>query len=365
MKGIIRVIKRIVPTVQAGFKPPARQYAEMLWLGASYKLSPIEYRAFEFGKKGTTRAQIRSYLRVADAEKKLRPALNSRAWAPMLTNKLLFNSYFGQRQLPVAELYGMFHPQFGADADGDPLGNAAELQALLEKKSIDEFALKPIAGKTGLAVLVLEKTAQAGIYSDRSGKEYSLADLAEHMAQKMPFSEQGFLLEARLKNHPVLERINPDSVNTCRLVTFLNKQGEARLLFSVLRIGVKGKNTDNWHTGGLAAAVDPATGVIGRGLIRQDFAGGGWHSVHPDTGSAIEGVQIPNWQEILALVDKAARLAPFVRSIGWDIASTPAGPVIVEANFSWGPMMCQATSQGLLTPEIRREFAEFGLRFPS
>lgn len=368
MKGIARVFKRIVPTKGAGFKSARRQYIEMLWLGIFYRLSPLEYRSFEFGKQGVTREKIRSYLRVQDAEKRLRPTLNSRPWAPMLTNKLLFNSYFSQRQLPVATLYGMFHPQFGSTIEGKPLRNRDELRAFLVEQDIAEFALKPLAGKTGVSVLVLErfeKTPADVIYQDRSGEKFNLDRLVQHMSQKVPFLEQGFLLEARVRNHPDIARINPSSVNTCRLVTFLNKEGELSLIFSVLRIGVAGKNTDNWHTGGLAAAIDPATGILGAGLIRQDFPRGGWHSAHPDTGVVFKGQPIPDWDKIVALVYRAAPLAPFVRTIGWDVAATPEGPVFIEANFSWGPMMCQACSGPLLTPKLREEFAKFGLRFPS
>lgn len=368
MKGIARVFKRIVPTAGADFKPPSRQYIEMLWLGAFYRLSPLEYRAFEFGRRGVTREKIRSYLRVYDAEKRLRPALNSRPWAPMLTNKLLFNSYFSQRHVPVAPLYGMFHPLFGSDLEGKPLSSREDLFDLLAGRDIQEFALKPLAGKTGVSVLVLalrEKTPGDLIYVDRSGQEFNLDSLVRHMSRPVPFVEQGFLLEARVQNHPVIARINPDSVNTCRLVTFLTKKGELKIILSVLRIGVKGKNTDNWHTGGLAASIDPATGRIGAGLIRQDFPGGGWHSAHPDTGVVFEGVTVPDWDDIVALVYRAAAMTPFIRTIGWDVAATPQGPVIIEANFSWGPMMCQACCGGLLTPELRAEFAQFGLRFPS
>ncbi|HOC06662.1 MAG TPA: sugar-transfer associated ATP-grasp domain-containing protein [Bacillota bacterium] len=368
MKKIARVLKKIVPTKKAGFKSPLRQSLEMLWLGVFYRLSPIEYRSFEFGKKGIGQREIRSYIRVYDAEKKLRRTLNSRAWAPMLTNKLLFNSYFSQRQIPVAKLYGMFHPQFGSDIEGNSLRTKEDLNRLISEKGIDQFVVKPLAGKTGVSVLVLElveKTPGDYVFEDRGGERYDLDRLVKHMSRKVEFGQQGFIMEARIVNHPDIAKLNPSSVNTCRLVTFMNFEGEVSIILSVIRIGVKGKNTDNWHTGGLAAAIDPVTGILGEGLIRPDFPNGGWHSSHPDTGAAIKGVQVPHWDQIVDLVLKAARMTPFIRTIGWDVASTPDGPVIIEANFSWGPMMCQACNKGLLTPELRQEFAKFGLRFPS
>ena len=100
MKRIRRILKSIKPTREEGYSSPLRQYLDMLWLGAFWKLTPFEYRTYRFGRKGITPTEKKSYLRIKDAEKKLRPALNAPEWAPLLSNKLLFNSYFSQRGLP-------------------------------------------------------------------------------------------------------------------------------------------------------------------------------------------------------------------------------------------------------------------------
>lgn len=55
-------------------------------------------------------------------------------------------------------------------------------------------------------------------------------------------------------------------------------------------------------------------------------------SVHPVTGVAIEGFQIPYWPETLALVREASERHPQNRSIGWDIVITPEGPGLIEGN---------------------------------
>lgn len=367
MQRIRRILSSIEPTKQAGFKSASRQYMEMLWLGARWRLSPIEYRTYQFGRKGVTTDEMRSYLRIHDAEKKLRPTLNAPEWAPLLENKLMFNSYFSQRGIPVAKIFGMFHPVFGSDVDGNPLRTREELRNLLEGKHIDQFVVKPLAGDAGTSVLVLEVKHISGqdiLCEDREVREFNLDSLVKHMSKVLHYRHQGFLLEERIVGHPGLAKFNPSSVNTCRVVTFLKHDGEVSIALAVLRIGVKGKNTDNWHTGGIAASIDPRTGIIGEGAIRPEF-GGTRHASHPDSGITFKGEKIPDWEKIAALTMKAARMTPFIRTVGWDVAPTPEGPVIIEANFNWGPVMCQSCLGGMLTAELRDELRKFDLQFPS
>lgn len=43
-------------------------------------------------------------------------------------------------------------------------------------------------------------------------------------------------------------------------------------------------------------------------------------------------MKIPFWEEVSEIVTKAHCLIPNLRYIGWDIAITDDGPVIIEAN---------------------------------
>ncbi len=365
MSRIRRILSHIKPTRQPGFKHPWRQVAEMLFYLVFWPLSPIEYRAYRFGRTGIGPKQMRTYLRNTHATKMLRPRLNDREWAPLLSNKLLFNSYYKQRGLPVTTLYGMFHPLFGADVDGKPLRTAADLESWLDKKGVSQFVVKPLAGSGGSSVLVLEVLSNSGelFFEDRGGKRYTVQELVVYMSKTLEYKSQGFLLEERVVGHPEMARFNPSSLNTCRILTFLDKSGKAEILYAIMRIGGLGKNTDNWHAGGISAAVDKQTGIIGEGMVRPEF-GGTTHTAHPGTGLTFAGETVPFWEETCELLEKAARLTPFTYTVGWDVAATPTGPVLIEANFNWSPFIIQAFHGGMLTPENREKFAQFGLRFP-
>ncbi len=85
---------------------------------------------------------------------------------------------------------------------------------------------------------------------------------------------------------------------------------------------------------------------------------------HPDSGVRFTGKRLPYWDRILEVCSRAAPITPKVRSVGWDVALTPSGPVIIEGNPDWDLPMVQVHTKGFLQPRIREQLAHFGLQFP-
>lgn len=136
-----------------------------------------------------------------------------------------------------------------------------------------------------------------------------------------------YLLEEFIVQHPQVSLIYPLSVNTLRLVTI--KTGETvHLVFSSMRIG-NGKKVDNLNSGGMAVLVDMHTGKICTPGADKD---GRAYFQHPMTGVDLIGAQIPFYQEAVELVKRAAMKIPELGYIGWDIAITEKGPIMIEAN---------------------------------
>lgn len=126
-----------------------------------------------------------------------------------------------------------------------------------------------------------------------------------------------------------IAQFHPQSVNTMRVVAFRKNENEAEIQWCFLRMGMGGSHTDNMSSGGLAAMVDPETGIIyttGRDWLGYE------HIAHPDTGVQLVGFQIPKWDELKALVGKLANVIPEIRLVGWDLSLTEKGWVFVEGN---------------------------------
>ena len=58
----------------------------------------------------------------------------------------------------------------------------------------------------------------------------------------------------------------------------------------------------------------------------------GWIDVHPTTGGRITGREIPMWEEVCDLVRRAHGAFEDWVVIGWDVAVTASGPLLVEGN---------------------------------
>lgn len=67
----------------------------------------------------------------------------------------------------------------------------------------------------------------------------------------------------------------------------------------------------------------------------------GKYTHHPDTGVKLQGFRLPMWDKVKQLAMDAHAVLSDIDSIGWDIAITPTGPIIVEANCAWGTVVAQ------------------------
>jgi hypothetical protein len=57
---------------------------------------------------------------------------------------------------------------------------------------------------------------------------------------------------------------------------------------------------------------------------------------HPDTGVLLDGHRLPGLADATAMACAFHREIGGLHTIGWDLALTGGGPMIVEANAHWG-----------------------------
>jgi len=98
--------------------------------------------------------------------------------------------------------------------------------------------------------------------------------------------------------------------------------------------------------GGLIVPVELEDGRLGRACFGY---GGQDHDIHPASGAPIAGRTLPHWEEAAALVTGAhgTAFADYVL-IGWDVAITADGPLLIEGNGKPGVLMPQrAARRGL------------------
>lgn len=136
------------------------------------------------------------------------------------------------------------------------------------------------------------------------------------------------LVEEKILQHDKMKSLHPESINTLRIVT-LTRNGKVNVISRLLRMGQQGSVVDNITSGGIYASINE-NGIVDHPAFCDKT--GETFSHHPTTGTKIHGFEIPYFNEAMALVEEIATAETNMSYIGWDIAITPDGPVIVEGN---------------------------------
>lgn len=126
-----------------------------------------------------------------------------------------------------------------------------------------------------------------------------------------------------------MSSLNPDSVNTFRLLT-LNINNNCTVLSSFVRMGAKGSFVDNLSSGGGALVGINQHGEFSDFGIRKDYS----KIYETPTGLLFKGMKVPNWDGIKKQVVGFHRRIPYANLIGWDIALDKDGePIVIEINL--------------------------------
>lgn len=172
-----------------------------------------------------------------------------------------------------------------------------------------------------------------------SGKEVCVFEVPDHypvQAFRQFAKENGFdLVEECITNHKDLAELNATSLNTLRIVSVKNND-HVELLFAGIRVGGKDSKIDNISQGGSVARIDIETGRISSAFYTKRSSG----PLTADMESR-EGLLIPMWNEVCAMVKEAAKLVPQIAIVAWDVAITPNGIELIEGNESFGSVIMQ------------------------
>ena len=154
---------------------------------------------------------------------------------------------------------------------------------------------------------------------------------------------KNFVVQSLLKNQKDVELINPTSVNSFRVITYIIND----VIYCspiILRVGRTGNYRDNAHAGGLFVAVSNDGEIISNG--KTEF--GEDVEIHPDSKIRFKGYRIKNVNKILIAAKKVASLFPRVGVIDWDFILDEKGdPVCLEANMFYGSVWLIQMSHGV------------------
>jgi hypothetical protein len=319
-------------------KSPLRQLKEQLAAYFGAGILPPWYYIFELHEAGRSG---RDYLNRFETKGGIYPLLRDRfAYRSPLNDKLEFTRHCAEHQIPTI-------PVIAVARNGEiHWRDAGELP------DADLF-VKRVTGRGGTDAERWDNTG-GGRYRSVGAppRELTAAQLLDHL-RGMSLS-QPQLVQPRLVNCAELTDINNGALSTVRIVTCLDEQNQPESVAAVLRMAIGSNHSvDNAHAGGMVAEVALDNGGLGPASDLGMDARLGWVDRHPDSGGQIQGRIVPRWDEMKRLAERAHRAFGERIVIGWDIAPTPDGPIIVEGNS--GPdfdLMQRAARRGFASSRL-------------
>lgn len=297
--------------------PPVFICADILFCGVKYGAGYMDYFEFEFYLlKGKER---KTYL-TATLNNKIIAKYNDKKYFNIFSDKILFNKTFQK----------YIHRDY----------------LDLQTASLLDFK-KFVKNKKNFIAKIIDSCGGKGIEVYNISDFSNLKDLFALLKEK-----KQFLLEELIQQEETMNLLYGGSINSLRVITFLDDSNEVQIMNIVLRIG-NGGVVDNFSSGGMYTFVS----MDGKILIPAIDEAGNIYEVHPLTKTPIVDFQIPEFDQVIKYVKKLAKVEPHVRYVGWDIAVTSEGVDVIEGNeysgvFQMKPSLSK-TKEGLL-PKYRK-----------
>jgi len=258
---------------------------------------------------------------------------NRRRFFPLVDDKVLCKKKLLEHDLAVPELIAI----------ASFMQQASRLEELLGDNT--EFVIKPAHGSGGDGILVI-KDRKADYFVDTDGKLVQQADLIHHLTNVIGglYSLGGqpdvAMIEARVQFDPAFSDLTFQGVPDLRVIVYRGYP-----VMAMARLPTRQSHGKaNLHQGAIGVGVD-----IGSGITVGGVSGNNAVSIHPDTGFAIAGFQVPHWGRIISM---SARCYEAVKLgyVGVDIVlDRDLGPLILELNARPGLNIQTANRKGLRT----------------
>ena len=345
MPNYKKVLSQLKQVAKESGKPVFKIVSEYMGLRQRKCLYWNEYYNFEFDRQ--SREFQDDFLGGREQGVYLE-LLNPFKYYILARNKFLAHLVLEQAGIPTPELYCYYSPENGVAVEGKTGFDVLSVKRILEGKQVAECVVKATEGSHGDNVFAVNRIK----YED----EDALFDLSDGTQKRLSalLGHSPLLFEQKIRQTQQLSCFNPSSVNTIRFMTTLMPTGEAKVIATFIKIGRSGAFVDNAGGGGnVDAGINVATGEIYGAIEFNSFRKTRPIDCHPDTKAQLNGVVIEHWEEICTRLCHFQQRLPFLKAIGWDVAITDAGPVIIEINDFW-----DTTGQLFIQSGWRKEIRE-------
>ena len=165
------------------------------------------------------------------------------------------------------------------------------------------------------------------------------------------------IIEKPIEQAEILASLNPSSVNSIRIYSFIDKNGKCHILQTSLRMGRSGANIDNASAGGIFCGVEENGRLKPMAYSTRDYKI--FKKFHPDTKVEFSSIEIPNFFNLKKIVSSLHQQLPYFRLIAWDWAIDKNGnPILIEVNLRRGGLGVAQLPNGPLFGDKTEEVLE-------
>lgn len=193
-------------------------------------------------------------------------------------------------------------------------------------EEIGPLILKPNIGTDGGRGIILIKMENGKIISN--GRQIYIDKLRALVESLNEYIVCEFIRQGNYGNY-----LFSETVNSIRILIMMSPQDyKPFIATAVQRIGTyMSKPVDNWSSGGISAYIDINAGALSKAVSFKDGVVK-YCEIHPDTGTQIEGLVIPNWEKVKNSILRLASKLPYLPYVAWDVVPLKEGILIIEAN---------------------------------
>jgi len=251
-------------------------------------------------------------------------------------DKVSFHNFCVQNNLPTPELIASIDTNCGSFWGNDnPIISEKNFLDGLKKYPYD-IICKPTQGAHGKQVTNLHFVDEEHILID-----YPDISLAEFIHSIFEEPDSTYIFQKKLYSHrDIMKFTGNHMLQTMRIETYLDNNNQPHILDQSIKFPVEGSIVDNFVFGtsnNRICHVDKNGLLIStlvncdkkHHLLKHDY-------VKNSTGE-ISSFQIPLWEQCVKLVLNAQSLFSPLKTIGWDVAITNDGPILIEGNAYWDP----------------------------
>jgi hypothetical protein len=287
---------------------------DMYWLALRHSIPPLEYALYRFNDP-LSRNEMHQFVYWNDLPGLA--ALNARRCADNadVQDKNRFAAICRAHGFPHVETLAVFDRK-------KQLYPATPFIPARQRLWVKSLKLKGGAGGA-------KWTKDVSFYRSAEDELLPVAELVERLR------EQDCIVQPFIENHPVIQQVSNGALASLRIVTGLNEAQQSERVTSQLILPHGSRQTS---VAGIICSVASDSGRIERAALPD----GTPVTHHPDTNMPIAGIEIPFWHESVELVVRAHAMA-FAKFVflGWDVALTKEGPLLLETNSGWGAIFHQ------------------------